>query len=286
MRMCPWLSRVSTAERVGEGSSLRSSSSPVSNRAKLRLVGTPSACSISVASTSRTPPFRVSRPSPKRLHGVWPDPLGAKVHQPACAIAKLREQEAAPIAKVRIVGAELMAVITQRQRRRKVARQRLEPAEMPRPVDVLQPDLRRRPRDSGIAVCTPESSLRAQDHRNCRQAPGCADRVDRVAQASSCPDRGNGIRKGSGHVAAVRGPELQQHGRPSAPLPRLCGRRPGSAANLVPSRAYPQCPRFRAGRRSFRRRMARPRARFSWPRRKRCRSRSRALHARRPMPAT
>ena len=34
--------------------------------AELFEVGTPSASSIAVASTSRTPPFSVSRPSPKR----------------------------------------------------------------------------------------------------------------------------------------------------------------------------------------------------------------------------
>ena len=61
------LSRTSTAERVGEGSSLRSSASPVSISEKVFEVSTPSASSISVASTSRTPPFSVSRPSPKRL---------------------------------------------------------------------------------------------------------------------------------------------------------------------------------------------------------------------------
>ena len=55
------------AARVGEGSSPRSSASPVSISEKLLLVSTPSASSISVASTSRTPPFNVSRPSPKRL---------------------------------------------------------------------------------------------------------------------------------------------------------------------------------------------------------------------------
>jgi hypothetical protein len=39
----------------------------VSISEKLFDVSTPSASSISVASTSRTPPFRVSRPSPRRL---------------------------------------------------------------------------------------------------------------------------------------------------------------------------------------------------------------------------
>jgi hypothetical protein len=67
IRIWPWLSRTSTADRVGEGSSLRSSGSPVSISEKVLLVSAPSASSISVASTSRTPPFRVSRPSPNRL---------------------------------------------------------------------------------------------------------------------------------------------------------------------------------------------------------------------------
>ena len=70
-----WESRVSTPERVGLGSSLRCRSSPVSISEKVREVGTPSASNIAVASTSRTPPLRVSRPSPARDQGVGPDPL-------------------------------------------------------------------------------------------------------------------------------------------------------------------------------------------------------------------
>ena len=84
MRIWPWLSRVSTALRVGDGSSPRVSASPVSNKAKLREVSTPSASSISVASTSRTPPFNVSRPSPRRLHGVCPLPLVPKSSKRTC----------------------------------------------------------------------------------------------------------------------------------------------------------------------------------------------------------
>ena len=72
-----WLcdSRTSTADRVGDGSSPRSSASPVSIRDRARLVGTPCASSMAAASTSRTPPFSVSRPSPDRDQGVWPEPL-------------------------------------------------------------------------------------------------------------------------------------------------------------------------------------------------------------------
>ena len=63
-----WLcdSRVSTAARVGLGSSLRVSASPVSISEKLFEVGTPRASSMAVANTSRVPPFSVSLPSPKR----------------------------------------------------------------------------------------------------------------------------------------------------------------------------------------------------------------------------
>ena len=50
----------------GEGSSPRQRDSPVSIKLKVRDVFTPNAWSASAASTSRTPPLRVSRPSPPR----------------------------------------------------------------------------------------------------------------------------------------------------------------------------------------------------------------------------
>ena len=52
---------------IGDGSSPRHSSSPVSTIENVLLVFTPSASSISVASSSRTAPFSVSRPSAVRL---------------------------------------------------------------------------------------------------------------------------------------------------------------------------------------------------------------------------
>ena len=59
-----------------------------------------SASSISVASTSRTPPFSVSRPSALRDQGVRPRALGAEVEQPAVLeIVQLREEEAAAVAE-------------------------------------------------------------------------------------------------------------------------------------------------------------------------------------------
>ena len=116
MRMWPWLRRVSTAERVGEGSSPRTSSSPVSNKAKVFDVLTPSASSISVASTSRTPPLSVSRPSAVRLYGVWPEPLVPRSSRRPFVIAELGEEEAAAVADVGIVHPELVAVIAERER--------------------------------------------------------------------------------------------------------------------------------------------------------------------------
>ena len=58
-------------------------SSPVSNSAKVFDVLTPSASSISVARTSRTPPFRVSRPSARTAVGRLARALGAEVEQAA-----------------------------------------------------------------------------------------------------------------------------------------------------------------------------------------------------------
>ena len=129
-----WDSRVSTAERVGLGSSPRCSASPVSIREKEREVGTPSASSMAVASTSRTPPFSVSRPSPSRDQGVRPEPLVPRSSsRPVAGLAQLGEEEAAAVAEVGVVNAELVAVIAHGQRLGLVARQRLEAGEVGQP---------------------------------------------------------------------------------------------------------------------------------------------------------
>ena len=96
MRIWPWLSRVRTDERVGEGSSPRTSSSPVSNKAKVFDVLTPSASSISVASTSRTPPFSVRRPSAVPAVGGLARALGAEVEQAVPIVAQLGERKPRP----------------------------------------------------------------------------------------------------------------------------------------------------------------------------------------------
>ena len=76
-----------------------------------------------------------------------PRSLGAKVEQAALIVAELREQEAAPVANVGIIRPELVPVITQRQRRRQIVGEWLEPSEMPRPAGFIQvqPDPRRPP---------------------------------------------------------------------------------------------------------------------------------------------
>ena len=131
--------RTSTLERVGEGSSPRISASPVSIRLKVLEVSTPSASSISRrqnlahAALERQPP--VAAPRPGRLAAA----LGAEIEQSAVlGVAQLREQEAAPVAEVRVVHAELVAVIAQRQRLREPARERRETPEMLDPFRIAQ----------------------------------------------------------------------------------------------------------------------------------------------------
>jgi len=65
-------------------------------------------------------------------------PFRAEVEQSAASIAQLCEGKAAPIANLRIVNPELMAVIAERQGLLEIARQRLEPAKMPRPTFFIQ----------------------------------------------------------------------------------------------------------------------------------------------------
>src|SRR5690606_33605471 len=61
--------------------------------------------------------------------------LGAEIEQAAGRqLLELSEQEAAAVAEVGIVALELVAVIAQRQRRLEAPRQRLEAAEMGKPL--------------------------------------------------------------------------------------------------------------------------------------------------------
>ena len=122
MRIWPWLSRASTAERVGEGSSPRSSSSPVSNKAKVFDVLTPERFEhlgrehFAHAALQRQP--AVAGAAVGRLARA----LGAEVEQAVLVVAQLREEEAAAVADVGVVHAELVAVIAQRQRLRRGCR--------------------------------------------------------------------------------------------------------------------------------------------------------------------
>ena len=92
MRIWPWLSRVSTAERVGDGSSPRTSASPVSNKAKLFDVLTPERLEhlgrqhLAHPALERQPAVGVA------AVGRLPRPLGAEVEQAPAIIPHLREQ--------------------------------------------------------------------------------------------------------------------------------------------------------------------------------------------------
>ena len=102
--------------------------------------------------------------------GGLPRSLGTKVEQPAKFVPQLREQEAASVADVGIVGAKLVPVIAQGQRPSQVAGERLEPSEMPDPARVIQvqPDALR-PRSIG----KPQDALRK------------IGRVDRVVESAA-----------------------------------------------------------------------------------------------------
>ena len=92
---------------------------------------------------------------------------------------RLREGEAAAVANVGIVGAELVAVIAQRERLRQRAGQRREAAEMAHPLRLAQPgqaDLR-----GGAVVAKAQGGLRERG------------RLDRVEEAvAQLEQRGGG----------------------------------------------------------------------------------------------
>ncbi len=97
--------------------------------------------------------------------------LGAEVQQPAVLVAKLGEGEAAPVADVGVVHAELVAVIPKGERLRQVLRQRLEPAEMPGPILVRQIEA------NALRPATVEKARRAL-----REARGLHGVVEGVAE--------------------------------------------------------------------------------------------------------
>ena len=101
----------------------------------------------------------VSRPSPRRDQGVLAAALGAEIEQTAVlGVAQLREEEAATVAEIRVVHAELVAVIAQRQRMREPARERRKTPQMLDPLRIAQPVEADPRRPALIAVA--ESMLR------------------------------------------------------------------------------------------------------------------------------
>ena len=188
----------------------------------------------------------VAGPAPRRR----PRSLGAEVHQPALRVAHLREQEAAAVAEIGIVVAELVAVIAQRQRLRQRALERLEAPEAGDPFGVgqpVEPDLgrraivaeaqdgrrenrRRRPDREGVAEGE-DARLRGEVHAAIWGAPAPGDKHDR-STTRSC--------------TALRRWLVDRDRRSQAPLSRLSGRRAGPAADPVHPGADPQRARFRA----------------------------------------
>ncbi len=196
MRMWLCWRRTSTAERVGEGSSLRSSASPVSISEKVFEVSTPSASSISVASISRIAALQRQPAVAEAAVGRLARALGAEIEQAARRVAQLREQEAAAVADVGIVHAELMAVIAQRQRlRRDCPGSGAKRAKWRDPVLVAQRRRGRPPPPSGRCGSAGSSA------GNRRPRP------DRRNPSPSVEDRGFGARygrPGCGSVAIRR----------------------------------------------------------------------------------
>ena len=119
MRMCEWLSRTSTEERVGEGSSPRIELLAGLDQAegfrgvdaeRLQHLGGEH---LAHAALQRQAAVGGARP------GRAAAALGAEVEQPAVLeVVHLGEEEAAAVAELGVVNAELVAVIAQRQRRR------------------------------------------------------------------------------------------------------------------------------------------------------------------------
>ena len=71
--------------------------------------------------------------------GCLPRALGSQIEEAAGpALPQLSEQEASPIAEVRIVGAELVAVVAHRQRRGLIARQGFEAGEVGQPFRIRE----------------------------------------------------------------------------------------------------------------------------------------------------
>ena len=87
---------------------------------------------LSHAALEREPAVTAARP--RRLAGA----LGAEVEEAPLGISELRVEEAAPIAEARVVHAELVAVVPERERLREVLAQGLEAGEGALPFAVVE----------------------------------------------------------------------------------------------------------------------------------------------------
>ena len=135
------------------------------------------------AALERQPP--VAEAAVRRL----PRSLGAEVHQPAVAVAHLREQESAPVADIGIVHAELVPVIAQRERLLERAGEGREAPEMRDPFRrrsacrARPPPPRGRCGSAGSFAGNPPPR---RDRRTRRPVPGSWFRGDKLAGERAC----------------------------------------------------------------------------------------------------
>ena len=92
--------------------------------------------------------------------------LGSKVEQASVVTGQLREEEAAPVANLRVVNPELVTVIAKGERLSEIPRQRLEPAEVAGPLVIIQD-----------AQTDPPSPSAIQESRLALRKVGRPDRV-------------------------------------------------------------------------------------------------------------
>src|SRR5690606_22447733 len=116
------------------------------------------------AALERQPPVATARP------GRLARSLGAEIEQPTIhGINALAKEKAASVAKVRIIGTELMPVIAQRQRLRQRAGQGVKPPEMFQPLSLVQ-----------IAQSQPLRPALVAMAQNCLREVGWVDRIKKA----------------------------------------------------------------------------------------------------------
>ena len=217
MRIWPWLSRVSTAERVGEGSSPRYSCLAGFEQGEaLRRVDAErlehfGRQHFAHAALQRQPP--VAAAAPRRLAAA----LGAEVEQAARARRGAARTGSRARRRCRDCRGGTGARDSAARAARQIAGQRLEPREMPLPIDLVQAPSRRL---GPALVEEARDALReSRPARPRRRMPGPSSKDRNGCGASSARDRGGDDRgkrrwrvgptvtgtapKGSGSIIAI-----------------------------------------------------------------------------------